>query len=416
MVAVYGLVLTGIFAVASVVGTTLLFIRRNHPFIKCRNPPFLILQNVLTLLAASITSLYVGLRPNFSCYVYYIGSLLAFAGLGWPMAIRCWEYCVNFHISKVRSKFSTQNLDGSSDSSSSPLTRSNVLMPNWGQNSWFFRNRWVASPRFMVKVFVVGFWIWLLPVIPYFFLKDQYDYNDKTGGCSVYNGGVYLILLIVIVFVIFAIFLGNLMRGARDAYRIKNEIVIITLTWLVVFIIWTPYTAISFPFQKTLSPSFWILIGFYISFIFFTVFPLFLSYKHDQMDVGEATAGFKEFIEKLENLHFRNAFHDFLALQFCQENILFYEVVMDWRRMSHSDASRVSSARSIHENYILESGLCQINISGPVREKVSIAISKADSELPEDIFDEALAQVLNMMHSNSYYQFKSHRLYQNVKV
>jgi hypothetical protein len=57
MVAAYGIVFTAVYGFVSVVGTTLIILKRNHPFIKCRNPPFLILQNILTLLAATITSL-----------------------------------------------------------------------------------------------------------------------------------------------------------------------------------------------------------------------------------------------------------------------------------------------------------------------------------------------------------------------
>jgi len=394
----YGIVLTVIFGIASIVGTIMIYLKRNHTFIRCRNPFFLIVQNIGTLTAATITSLYLGLRPDFSCYAYEIGASMPFAGLALPMAVRCWEYCVNFHISKVRSKF-----------------RSNVLLPNWGEASWFFRNRWVAGPRFMMKFFFLVDWIWFLPTIPFFLQKGQYDYNQKTNSCSSsFSGGTEVTVVMVLIFVFLAIFLGILMRGSRDAYRIKNEISIIAFSWLFVIILWIPFS-LSTNLSAKFPPNIWLLIGFYWTFCWCTIFPLVLAYRHDQLDVGEATSGFKEFIEKLENLHFRNAFHDFLALQFCQENILFYEVVMDWKRLPVGDSTRNANAKFINENYILESGVCQVNISGPTRERINLAVNKLEA-LPEDLFDEALAAVLNVMHANSYYQFKSHRLYQKAKV
>jgi hypothetical protein len=64
--------------------------------------------------------------------------------------------------------------------------------------------------------------------------------------------------------------------------------------------------------------------------------------------------------------------------------------------------------------YILETGLCQINISGPAREKISKGL--AQDEIQDDVFDDAIGAVLSNMHANSYYQFKSHHLYFSAKA
>lgn len=99
--------------------------------------------------------------------------------------------------------------------------------------------------------------------------------------------------------------MGLLMRGSRDAYQLKTEITVCAFSWVGVIILWVIFSEMSASFQRAFSPNFWFLIGYYNTFYWSTVFPLYLAFKHDRMDLGEATAGFKEFIEKLENLHFR---------------------------------------------------------------------------------------------------------------
>lgn len=59
---------------------------------------------------------------------------------------------------------------------------------------------------------------------------------------------------------------------------------------------------------------------------------------------------------KFTNIVARNALHEYLKLQFCQENLLFYEVVMDWKLISGSD----SIARNSGANFIREH-VCQNN-------------------------------------------------------
>jgi len=202
----------------------------------------------------------------------------------------------------------------------------------------------------------------------------------------------------------------------HDAYKLKLEMKVLSITWIIVFAIYIPYGSASFPLQRTLSPAFWILMGFYATFIISTIYPLYLVKSEAVISVGEGT-GFEEFVDQLEFLPFRNAFRDYLALQFCQENILFYENACDWKRMKNGE-DRTQIALGIRDNYILETGLCQINISGPARERICKALDKAhkDSDVPQDLFDEALNAVLSNMHANSYYQFKSHHLYFSAKA
>lgn len=54
------------------------------------------------------------------------------------------------------------------------------------------------------------------------------------------------------------------------------------------------------------------MLGLYFSQLICVVFPLYLVYTEKKVDVGEAAAGFKEFIDKLEFLPFRLRFLKFI--------------------------------------------------------------------------------------------------------
>jgi hypothetical protein len=107
-------------------------------------------------------------------------------------------------------------------------------------------------------------------------------------------------------------------------------------------------------------------MGFYATLLMTVYYPLYLVKSESVISVGQAAQGFEEFVVQLEFLPFRyapslcpfflgltlcrNAFRDFLALQFCQENILFYENAFDWKRMNANDSERTQIALAIRDN------------------------------------------------------------------
>lgn len=393
----YGYVLLAVFAVVVIAITTIIFLRRNHPIIKSRDPLLLVVQNLGSLLVAALVSIYIALRPQYPCCAYYTGLYGLFAFFIFPLAIRCWAYAINFYLSKVRSKF-----------------RANVLLPDWGGTSWFVRNRWIGSVKFLRKVLFGGFWIFLIPIIPYCADDERWDY-DSDLKCPTGTNGMIATIVFMVFFVVVAIFVSILTWNMHDAYMIKFEIKLLPVIWVLETIAFFIYSRAPGNVQSVVPPTIWNLIGLYASFLLCNLYPLYLDKKEQRViPVGEAAQGFEEFVNQLEFLPFRNAFRDFLALQFCQENILFYENVCDWKRMSGSDNERIAIAKAIRDNYILESGVCQINISGPTRERVVTAVAR--DAIPNDVFDEALNAVLSNMHVNSYYQFKSHALYNSAKA
>lgn len=393
MVAVYGLVLTVAFAIVCVVGTVGVHINRHHPFIKYRHPTLLTLQNCGTLLTTTIISLYIALRPNFNCHLYTLATFLAYSNIGFPVTIRVWVYVVNFYLSQVRSKL-----------------KPDELMDDLGDHSIFFRHRWVIKYKVWFLVFCFTFWIWLLPLVPQFLYENNNEYSETTGNCKVYQPTLFISALILLSYVFFGFFCAKLIWGIKDAYKIKTELTLISITWLLFICIWLPWTTLDLTTKAHVPGAFWILLGLYVTFFFSSLFPLYFVYRGERVDKVLSEAGYSDFVEMLENPPVRTEFHDFLMRQLCQENILFYEVVMNWKRMDVHNPKRAAHAIQICETYIMESGACTINIDFHERERVMLQVHNKDEQIPQDIFDAPLKTVLGMMHANSYYQFKTNRL------
>eukprot|EP00026_Physarum_polycephalum_P008704 Phypoly_transcript_08801.p1 GENE.Phypoly_transcript_08801~~Phypoly_transcript_08801.p1 ORF type:complete len:398 (+),score=30.50 Phypoly_transcript_08801:249-1442(+) len=394
---VWALVFTILSGLLMVGGTLWVYMYQRDPFIACRNPTLLIIQNIGIMISALISSIYIAIRPHFSCWLYYFGAFFIFSGFAYPISIRYWEYCVNFRVSQVRSKFRTQ-----------------VTLQQWGEEDWFFRHRWLGSRRFLNKIYCFGFWIWLAPILPNFFLINQYDYNLETQGCTVYDGGYYMIGVLAVVFFACGAFLAYITRGSPDAYFIKHEMGVICIFWVIVIVILIPYQfAVHETAQRRFPASALPLLGLYVSFICSNFFPLYLAHRNKTLNLSSSHSDLADFERKLETILFRNAFLDFLATQFCQETILFYQAVVEWKKIS-DDVERIKTAHLIHDTFVVDGATCQVNIPGDIRDKLTARIERAD--ITNDVFDEATHEVLDMVHSNSYVQFKRSALYKNTEV
>lgn len=115
----------------------------------------------------------------------------------------------------------------------------------------------------------------------------------------------------------------------------------------------------------------------------------------------------------------REAFHRFLSRQFCQENLLFYEIVLLWKSIPVDNPDRALKARSIIsvvsasscsfdlcfdcEQYLADNGVCQVDIPADIREKIVCNLSK--DPVPPTLFDQAVDNLIQDMYFNSFSQF-----------
>jgi len=158
----------------------------------------------------------------------------------------------------------------------------------------------------------------------------------------------------------------------------------------------TPQTRSHFP------TAILIIVAQLMTFVISNILPLLLSLWYD-WHVYQQIFNFGEFEEMLQSATFRNDFHEFLTKQFCQENLLFYEVVTEWKSMAKDHPMRIEKTKKIIHDFVAEGAVCQVNIAGEQRNEIVQRMETND--FPETIFDEALGNLVYDMHVNSFKLF-----------
>lgn len=382
-----GFYLAAIYPVAAILCSILVLLRRDHYFIRCRNPLLLMIQNAASVVSCELMVLYIALRPEYNCGLWFAAVNFMFSLYGIPLLVRCWEYCVNFKMSLMRLQYrSSFHLD-------------------WEQSSWFFKHRWVGQPLYLKKILVV---LMILLSLPNFIALDssQLYYDETSHGCTIVSNAFYVGVTVAIIFVVVSIAIGLLIFRARDVFHIKREINIIALVWSFAVVFFLGYSSRARPEQQNFPAAFVLVACFFISLFACNILPLIYAYRYDRKSKTMIDGGsLAYFTSLLESVQFRNAFHDFLTKQFCQENLQFYEVVNLWKEIRTTDPERRRRANSIVNVFINESGLCQVNVIDSERAKIMEKMKM--EEIPADIFDAALAALIEDMHTNSFRQYRN---------
>lgn len=378
----------------------LVFVRREHYFIKCRSPIFLITQNVGSMMCALLLSIYWAFKPNISCGVYFMAYVFAEAGMGVALSMRCWQYSVNYHISVLKAQY-RESLFGSA-----AIWKTDKL---W----WLFTHKWVSSFSFLVKIliviYVLLFVVMLIPFLARY--EDTVSYNEQ-GLCQIKDPLAYTIIAIGATFVLFDISLATLIRKSRDAYHIKTETLMLSVLWIAALLIGGLFSSFG-AFPSAISAELVLVVAILLTLLVSTIFPLFLSYRYDKyMEKSKYDVNLSYFEDLLQSFHFRNVFHDFLTKEFAQENLLFYEIVNRWKELPPQDPTKNSMAQHIYGNFILSHGVCQVNIEDDVKQKIEQKI-KLDP-IPDTIFDEVFEMLVNDMLLSSFRQFKSSDMYREA--
>lgn len=286
--------------------------------------------------------------------------------------------------------------------------------------SWFVRHRRAGDAVFLVKMYLYTFWIIILPMVPVVIVmnldKSFVVYDEVAYGCNYYTPALTLFAVGVIASIIFMVFIAVLLRKSQDAFHIRHEILAICVMWAIMFPPMLAYSLLpSSETTKYFPPSFIITIALMFSFIFTVSFPLYLARKDEQNRKIQASVNkYDEFQSKLALPAFRNAFYQFLSLQFCGENLLFYEVAGNWKakveNKAYDEKERADQAIAIHDSFVIENSEYQINIHSDMRDKISLKVN--NKEFLDDLFNEAIKEVTEMMYSNSYHLFLKSKLFE----
>eukprot|EP01113_Clastostelium_recurvatum_P017621 TRINITY_DN2075_c0_g1_i6.p1 TRINITY_DN2075_c0_g1~~TRINITY_DN2075_c0_g1_i6.p1 ORF type:complete len:470 (+),score=58.72 TRINITY_DN2075_c0_g1_i6:28-1437(+) len=377
--------------------TILIFWKRGEPIFRQRFYPMLLVEQIGGMIAAVLFCLDLFTFPYSDCSLAIWNSMAFFPLSSLPVLIRAWVYVIRYRL--------TQGRRNTSADPSLMLKYVRFIRPSF---LWKF---WAVCFFFLLAIPFVANIIWtqeegadmLYIICPW----------SETVTNMIYALGAITIML----WIVTCVFLWK----AQDVYKIKQEMFFYLLAWIWglgmfgVGIVTTPYV----------TSSLYIAMTVFANFAFYT-WLLILSSIHYKVEADLTFEGC------MSNSSFRRRFADYLALQLCVENILFWEDVQAFKTCSDADVPSMS--RRIYEKYIVTDSLYQINISAicqrEIRENMlgkgggggGGRLSKGDLELsdygspdpsipssplanPRDVFNGAEAEVISMMKFHSWPMF-----------
>ena len=108
----------------------------------------------------------------------------------------------------------------------------------------------------------------------------------------------------------------------------------------------------------------------------------------------------------LKNKKYRELFKKFLEEEFAIENINFIEEIESYKMMKLTE-QRYKKSKEIFESYLELNSKFELNISSSIRNVLKLEFEKFDeTNIPENIFDSVVNEVIICCLSDSYSRFK----------
>ncbi|KAJ3429055.1 electron carrier/ protein disulfide oxidoreductase [Anaeramoeba flamelloides] len=105
-------------------------------------------------------------------------------------------------------------------------------------------------------------------------------------------------------------------------------------------------------------------------------------------------------------------FKEYLFQEMCQENILFFLEVKEYKNSFVNEKKMISMANKIYKKYIKNGALFEVNIDYSCRDDITKKMN--GKNIDKHIFDHAQSIVFIHMDHNQFGQFKSSKLYQEL--
>jgi len=210
--------------------------------------------------------------------------------------------------------------------------------------------------------------------------------QTNQAGCPFYFLSyilTFLVVAIVVVWIVTFIFL----RNVRDAYKIKQEM----LLYLITAILGSAFSDLSIVDLSASSAIFQLAV----LFVNFGFYGYMLTQNSDDSTVSPDM----DFDSCMQSQRFRARFADFLALQLCIENIRFWEDVQKFKVCAPDDLIRL--AQEIFHKYIKKESPYEVNISTTSQQYVCKQLEDVENLTP-DLFERAENEVLSMLKFHSF--------------
>eukprot|EP01113_Clastostelium_recurvatum_P050455 TRINITY_DN9560_c0_g1_i2.p1 TRINITY_DN9560_c0_g1~~TRINITY_DN9560_c0_g1_i2.p1 ORF type:complete len:464 (-),score=70.24 TRINITY_DN9560_c0_g1_i2:26-1417(-) len=337
-----------IFIPFGLVITVLTHMKRNDPTLKQRLYSLVLIEHVGGLIcifsSASIPLVRLPARVRWN-------SFLLFPLVTVSVLIRSYVYCFRYYLTQERSKIlTTPRL-----MRYTRFIRPSFLLASWG-----------VSVSFLLILMIIG---------SILFSQLQQDADLMMMLSCPWDGAIFVIDMIIgAIILMLSIGVLVFMRKARDYYKIKQEMVISIVGWMIAMTLLsiTLSLEVEMPFSKS---GFFLILGLQLPFLLYA-WILAGIYRNDAVKISPDM----EFQQILDNPKARDKFRSFLVYQLCVENIMFWEDVQRYKNgdtapiMTEEDT--IQMARIIHEKYIRNDSMYQVNISSHIQHTITDTINR----------------------------------------
>jgi len=211
---------------------------------------------------------------------------------------------------------------------------------------------------------------------------------------------------LVVFYILAIILMAWLLRTSKDAFHIKTELRIISIIWIICIVLTEVQDFINLAsWNQSMNSSFWILIGYILSFCVSGIYVYIVSRK-SLLTKSTSKLVIKQdanlmIANLLHDEKFRNDFSKFLMLQLCIENLLFWEVVDSWKS-SYTDQKQLQ-AKAIFDKFIAVDAPFAVNIGYETRKALENTFRSQN--VNESMFDSAQREVEELMENDSMMHF-----------
>jgi len=386
-----------------VITVTLLFLRRDIQPIKARNPTLLIVMATgLLCMNAVYTLLYLNLPCKAQLYLPIIAAGFIVA----PYVIRIWCLILAFQVTKTKVTLfnSTSNHDYAENAIS--MNENTNLLDNQSKAAIHMRQKILKYSLLILTCIII---IHIL-VATYITNHDTFYINNCTGPQTGF--ALKVMLVIMLIYIIIGLFSLIPMRKVADAFKIANELKVVTLTFVIT-------KSLLLIFFFTGREDIGLLIDLpSIQILHFEIvtWALILSYRENskktQFEELSRSNDYSNIDRILESPKAKEYFKNFCVTEFSVENILFLEAIDNFKKYETDDYRLVYSEYIFHY-FVMENAIYELNVYGQIRQDIINRIR--NKECAVDMFDDVVKIVKKQIETDSFVRFKRSKLYKQLQ-
>ncbi|KAJ6251718.1 regulator of g protein signaling [Anaeramoeba flamelloides] len=279
----------------------------------------------------------------------------------------------------------------------------------------FYRKRTQISGKYMFYAILIHF-IFMLLMIAVVQLADTIT-KEENGSCD--YGFLYLPSISVLSLgqtLLYAYYLFKIWK-IKDNFKIRNQLIMIFITCILTTVVMSSKKRIGkllmwqWPFAFIIVAQYLIILG-YPLWLSRTPYTLTKEREKNKKDNEETI---QQFTHILNNKNKSKYFFKFLQLDYSIENLLFYQAVSSFEKISPNKKKKKKKyCEQIIKTFVHFNARLEVNLEHSTRTS-TIELAEKDPTNPS-CFEEAKNKIFFLMYSGSYPNFINSKQYYEMMI